>query len=54
MGLQPEFTLGAKLLEDVELGTANMAVGDEDQRDDAAGGFRAVAGIAAQDGSPLR
>jgi hypothetical protein len=44
MGLQTEFALGAQLLEDVELGTAHMIVGDENQRDDARGGFRAVAG----------
>ena len=36
--LQPEFALRAQLLEDVELGTAHVTVGDEHQRDDARGG----------------
>ena len=42
--LQAEFTLGAELLRDVELGTADMAVGDEHQRDDAGGGFGLLRG----------
>jgi hypothetical protein len=47
LGLQAEFTLGAKLLEDVELGAADMTVGDENQRSDARGGFWAVVRVAA-------
>jgi hypothetical protein len=52
--LQSEFALRAQLLEDVEFGTAYMAVGDEHQRDDARGGVRAVSGIAAHDGRSLK
>jgi hypothetical protein len=54
LGLKTEFALRAQLLEDVELGTAHVAVGDEHQRDDARGGFWAVVGVAAHGGSPLK
>ena len=44
LGLKTEFALRAKLLEDVDFGTAYMTVGDEHQRDCARGGFRAFRG----------
>jgi hypothetical protein len=51
-GLQAQFALGAELLENFELRAAHMAVGDENQCDDARGCFWAVVGVAAHGQAP--